>query len=251
MSSALKAFRTSGPSQASPGRTGRRARPAGRSSAASRVDGTAPPRRGPGSAAAPRARRRRCPSGTSTVADAPWPPTRPSMQPARPRRHRSRRGRPPRPRCRAARRPGSARGRGCRGRAGGPGSTRARSARRAARRSPGIRPGGQRGQLLDLEAIRDRAGRIHDRRHARRGQVGDRRCAPGAAGCRCCGGAQAASAPTEPKTTLTVPPPLSRASMTLISTCSSSLTADASAAFASSPCSGGTGSSSVPDIRVR
>ena len=64
-------------------------------------------------------------------------------------------------------------------------------------------------------------------------------------------GAHAASAPNDPKTTLTVSPPLSRASITLISTCSSSLIADSSAALASSPCSGGTGSSSVPLIRVR
>ena len=64
-------------------------------------------------------------------------------------------------------------------------------------------------------------------------------------------GAHAASAPTEPNTTLTGRPSPSWASITLISTCSSSFTADASAAFASSPCSGGTGSSSVPLISTR
>jgi hypothetical protein len=64
-------------------------------------------------------------------------------------------------------------------------------------------------------------------------------------------GAHAASAPTEPNTTLTGDPSPSRASITLISTCSSSLTAAASASLASSPCSGGTGSSSVPLMSVR
>jgi hypothetical protein len=64
-------------------------------------------------------------------------------------------------------------------------------------------------------------------------------------------GAHAASAPNDAKTTLTGAPSPSRASITLISTCSSSFTADARAAFASSPCSGGTGSSSVPLMSVR
>jgi hypothetical protein len=64
-------------------------------------------------------------------------------------------------------------------------------------------------------------------------------------------GAHAARAATEPNRTLTAAPSPSRASITLISTCSSSLTADARAACASSPCSGGTGRSSVPLISVR
>jgi hypothetical protein len=64
-------------------------------------------------------------------------------------------------------------------------------------------------------------------------------------------GAQAASAPTEANTTLTGCPSPSCASITLISTWASSLMAEARAAFASSPWSGGTGSSKVPFMRVR
>jgi hypothetical protein len=64
-------------------------------------------------------------------------------------------------------------------------------------------------------------------------------------------GDQAASAATEPNRTFTGSPALSRASMTLISTSSSSLTAEARAALASSPWLGGTGSSTVPLMRVR
>ena len=66
-----------------------------------------------------------------------------------------------------------------------------------------------------------------------------------------CDGAHAARAPKEPNTTPTGVPSPSRASMTLISTCASSLTADARACLASSPCSGGTGSRSMPLIKVR
>ena len=64
-------------------------------------------------------------------------------------------------------------------------------------------------------------------------------------------GDQAESAATEAKQTLVGRPSASAASSTLTSTSSSSLTAASRADFASSPCSGGTGSSRVPFIRVR
>ena len=64
-------------------------------------------------------------------------------------------------------------------------------------------------------------------------------------------GAQADRAANDAKQTLIGWPSASAASITLISTSASSLTAASSAALASSPWSGGTGSSSVAVISAR
>ena len=92
---------------------------------------------------------------------------------------------------------------------------------------PGNASLGQRRQLVGPEAVGHRAGRIHDRRHARPRPGSRSRCAREAAGCRVRGrrprGERAERSEHDAHRSRRSP---SRASITLISTCSSSLTAD-------------------------